>query len=157
MNEIGNLPKKHGLTAAEIMGMAKATSDSGKVEVSFKADVAADVKADVEDSLKKLAATVAALKATPEKVAGLTKKVAAATAKVPLLATKVTTSASVTMSNPFGDASAKAKAQADLDAVKSVQADVTKSIEGVQGKIGTIPAMATDALAKLTASFAAST
>jgi tRNA A22 N-methylase len=61
------------------------------------------------------------------------------------------------MSNPFGDASAKAKAKADLDAVKSVQADVTKAIEGVQGKVGTIPGMATDALAKLTASFAAST
>lgn len=157
IDDLTNLPKKHGLTAAELMGMAKATFDNGKVEVKLNADVSAEAKAEVEATLNKLNATVTALKATPDKVAALTTKAVAATAKVPVLATKISTSASVTVSNPFGSAEGKAKAQAELDSVKQVQADVTKSIEDVQGKITGIPAMATGALAKLTASFAAGT
>jgi prefoldin subunit 5 len=157
VDELGALPKKHGLTAADVMGLAKGTFENGKVEVSLKGDVSAAAKADVEATLKKLSATVTALKATPEKVTSLTTKVAAATAKVPVLASKVTASATATVSNPFGNADAKAKAKAEMDSVQKVQADVTKSVSDIQGKLTGIPAMATTALAKLTASFAAGT
>ncbi len=117
IDEIGALPKKHGLAAAEIMGMAKATFDSGKVELKLKADVGAE--------------------------------------KVPVLASKVTASATAASANPFGSADAKAKGTADLANVKQVQADAMKSINDLQAKLAGIPAMATKALAKASASFAA--
>ncbi|MBX3200440.1 MAG: hypothetical protein KF850_14800 [Labilithrix sp.] len=157
IDELGAFPKKHGLAAADVMGMAKATFDSGKVEMNLKADVAAEAAAELEVLLKRLNDTVIALKATPDHVAALTAKATAATAKVPLLATKVSSSASVTVANPFGSAEDKAKAQAEIDGVKQVQADTSKSISDVQAKVTGIPQMATAALAKLTASFAAGT
>lgn len=157
IDEVGALPKKHGLAAADIMGMAKGTFESGKVEVKLNGDVSAAAKADVEATLNKLNASVTALKATPEKVAALTTKVGALTAKVPVLASKVTASATVTASNPFGSADAKAKAKADMDGVQKVQADVMKSVSGMQAKIAGIPAMATSALAKASASFSGGT
>jgi hypothetical protein len=157
IDEIGALPKKHGLAAADVMGMAKGTFENGKVDVKLNGDVSAAAKADVEAALNKLSASVTALKATPDKVAALTTKVATLTAKVPALASKVTASATVTASDPFGNADAKAKAKADLDGVSKVQADVMKSVSGVQSKLAGIPAMATSAMAKASASFAAGT
>lgn len=156
IDEIGALPKKHGLAAAEIMGMAKGTFESGKVELKLKADVGAEAKADVEASLKKLAGAVTALKQTPDRVAALTTKIAAATAKVPVLASKVTATATAASANPFGSADAKAKGTADLASVKQVQADAMKSISDVQAKLAGIPAIATTALAKASASFTSS-
>jgi hypothetical protein len=157
IDDLGKLPKKYGLAAGEVMSMAKATFDSGKVELTFKGDVSAEAKAEVEGLLNRLNTTVTALKETPNKVTSLTAKVSAATAKIPLLATKVTTSATATASNPFGSADAKAKANAELASVKQVQADITKSVEDVQGKISELPGMATGALAKLTTAFSAGT
>jgi len=155
IDELGALPKKHGLAAAEIMGMAKGTFDNGKVDLKLKADVGAEAKADVEASLKKLAGAVTALRATPDKVASLTTKIASATAKVPVLASKITATATAASSNPFGSADAKAKGTADLANVKQVQADAMKSISDVQAKLAGIPAIATKALAKASASFTA--
>ncbi|CAN5894632.1 hypothetical protein BH11MYX4_BH11MYX4_13690 [soil metagenome] len=156
IDEIGALPKKHGLAAAEIMGMAKGTFESGKVELKRNADVGTEAKADVEASLKKLAGAVTALKQTPDRVAALTTKIAAATAKVPVLASKVTATATAASANPFGSADAKAKGTADLANVKQVQADAMKSINEVQAKIAGVPAIATKALAKASASFTSS-
>ena len=155
IDEIGALPKKHGLAAAEIMGMAKATFDSGRVELKLKADVGADAKADVEASLKKLAGAVVALKSTPDRIAALTTKMTTTMAKVPVLASKVTATATAASANPFGSADAKAKGTADLANVKQVQEDAMKSIRDVQAKLGGIPAIATKALAKASASFVA--
>jgi hypothetical protein len=137
------------------MAMAKGTFENGKAQVSFKSEVPAEAKADVEASMKKLADTVTALKSTPDKVAALTAKLPQLTAKVPVLATKITSSATVTASNPFGSAESKAKAKAEADSVNQVQQDVSKSINDAQSKISGIPALATTALAKLSASFAA--
>lgn len=157
IDDLGAFPKKHGLAAADVMGMAKATFDNGKVEMKLEADVAAEVKAELEALLKRLSDTVAALKATPDRVASLTAKATAAAAKVPVLATKVSSTASVKVSNPFGSAEEKAKAQAEIDSVQQVQADTSKSISDVQAKVTGIPQMATGALAKLAASFTAGT
>lgn len=154
IDDVTNLPKKHGITAADAMGMAKATVSSGKVEVKTSGELSAEAKAEIEALLTRLNGVVTGLKATPEKVAALTTKLAATTAKVPVLATKVSASAQTTIANPFGNAEGKAKAQADLASVQQVQADVTKSVSDTQSKIAGIPAMATSALAKLTAAFA---
>ncbi len=155
IDDLGAFPKKHGMAAADVMAMAKATFDNGKVEVNVKTDIAAEAKAELEALLKRLNDTVVALKATPDRVASLTAKATAATAKVPVLATKISSTASVKVSNPFGSAEEKAKAQAEIDSVQQVQAETSKAISDVQAKVTGIPQMATGALAKLTASFAA--
>lgn len=128
IDALATLPKRHGISATDLTVMAKATLDSGKVQLTLNGDVAAEAKADVEAQLTKLAGAISALKQTPERVASLTATLATATAKVPLLASKVTASATATAANPFGSADSKVKAQADLAAVQQVQADVMKSI-----------------------------
>lgn len=153
IDDLGAIPKKYGIAASDMAAMAKATFDSGKVEVKVKGDLSADAKKDIEAALNKLNGAVTALKATPDRVAALTAKTTAAVAKVPVLAGKVTASATATAANPFGKADEKAKAKADMDNVQKVQADVMKSVQGVQAKVVGIPAMATAALAKLSASF----
>ena len=155
IDQIGALPKKYGFTAGDMAAMCKATINDGTVDVKVNGNVSDDAKAEIKAALEKLKGVVAGLKATPTKVAALTKTAVADTAKVPVLATRVTTEATATSANPFGSADSKAKAKADLDSVKQVQADVNKSITDVQAKITGIPAMATDALAKLTASLTA--
>ncbi|MEO7108941.1 MAG: hypothetical protein ABI183_00770, partial [Polyangiaceae bacterium] len=87
----------------------------------------------------------------------LGKKAVADTALVPVLATRVTAQATVAASSPFGSADSKAKAKADMDSVKQVQADVSKSISDVQAKITGIPAQATGVLGKLTTTLAGGT
>jgi chromosome segregation ATPase len=154
IDQLAALPKKHGINAADMSAMAKATFEKGTVEVKLDAKASAEAKAEVEAALNRLKDTTVALKATPDKVASLTTKIASATAKVPVLATKITSSATVTASNPMASADAKAHAKADLDGVKQAQADVQKSISDTQAKVTGIPALATTALAKLTASFA---
>lgn len=154
IDQIGALPKKYGFTAADMAAMCKATMDNGSVDVKVNGDVSADAKAEIKAALEKLKSTIAGLKATPDKVAALGKKAVADTAKVPVLAGRVTTEASAVTMNPFGNKDDKAKAQADLDSVKQVQADVSKSITDVQAKITGIPSQATSALAKLTATLA---
>lgn len=154
VERITSLPKRHNLNAAEITQMAKATCDGGKVDVQLKGDVSAEAKAEVEAALKQLAQVVTDLKATPEKAAALGKTLVAATAKVPVLATKVSAGATATLSNPFGSAEDKAKAQASVDSLEKVKADVQKSISDAQAKVAGVPALATTALGKLTAAFA---
>jgi len=152
-DEIGNLPKKHHISAGDMAAMSKATFDNGKVEVKINGDVSAEAKAEVEATLKKLAHVVAELKATPAKVAALTEKLVKSTAKVPVLAAKVTSGATLTATNPFGSADSKAKANAEIAGVGKVQADVSKAIGDAQSKVTSIPGMATGALTKLGASF----
>ncbi len=153
LDQLANLPKKHGITAGDMSAMAKATFEKGTVEVKLDAKASAEAKAEVEAALNRLKDTVVALKATPDRVASLTTKIASATAKAPVLATKITSSATITASNPMASADAKAHAKADLEGVKQAQADVQKSIGDTQAKVTGIPALATTALAKLSASF----
>lgn len=154
IEEITSLPKKHHISAGDMAAMSKATFDNGKVEVKVNGDVSAEAKAEIEAALKKLSLIVAELKATPEKVAALTTKLVKVTAKVPLLATEITSKATLTSSNPFAGADMKAKATAEIGSVQKVQADVSKSISDAQSKVVGIPALATGALGKLGASFA---
>ncbi len=155
IDKLTSMPKRYGMSAGSVMGMAKGSLDGGKVDVKLDASVGAEAKAELEASLKQLGEIVVALKATPDKIAGLTKKLATITAKVPVLATKISTGASATMSNPFGSADGKAKAKADLDGLEKVKLDVNKSVADTQQKLTGIPALATGALGKLTAAFTA--
>lgn len=154
IEQLTSIPKRHGINAGELASLAKATFDNGTVKVELKGDVSAEAKAEVEAALNKLKDVVAQLKAVPEKAAAMTPKLAAATAKIPVLATKVSTGATLAISSPFANGETKAKANGDLAAVKTAQAEASKAVSDAQAKITGIPAMATGALGKLGASFA---
>jgi peptidoglycan hydrolase CwlO-like protein len=159
IDQVTSLPKRYKLNAKDVMGMASASVQSGQVNVNFdaKATIAEDAKAEVTTALTKLTDIVTGLKATPDKVAALGKKLATVSAKVPVLSTRVTSEATITVGNPMASADSKAKAQANIDGVKQIQATVQASIKDTQAKISGIPAMATTALGKITAAFAGAT
>jgi len=154
IEQLTSIPKRHGINAGELASMAKGTFDNGTVKVELKGDVKAEAKAEVEAALNKLKTVVAGLKAIPEKAAAMTPKLVAATAKIPVLATKVSTGATLAVSSPFASGETKAEANGDLAAVKTAQADASKAVSDAQAKITNIPALATGALGKLGASFA---
>jgi hypothetical protein len=159
IDQVTSLPKRYKLNVKDVMAMAQASAKDGTVNVNFdaKATVTEDAKAEVTAALTKVTDIVSGLKATPDKVAALGQKLATVSAKVPVLATRVTSEATVTVSNPLASADSKAKAQANIDGVKQIQATVQASIQDTQGKISGIPAMATTALGKITAAFAGHT
>lgn len=154
IEQLTSIPKRHGINAGELAGMAKGTFDNGTVQVSLKGDVSAEAKAEVEQALAKLKDVVAQLKAIPERTAAFAPKLVAATAKIPLLATKVSAGATLAISSPFANGETKAKANGDLTAVKAAQDEASKAVSDAQSKITGIPALATGALGKLGASFA---
>ena len=153
LDDLARLPEKHGLTLGDVLGMAKATLDSGKVTLNVGVDVGAEAKAELETLLTRLNEVVLELRRTPEKIVTLTKKIAEDTALVPILASRVTVSASTTALNPFAGAELRAKAQADVADLKLVQKEVNDTISETQAKIAGVPSMAAGALAKLEASF----
>ena len=153
IDHITAMPARLGIDVKSLMGMCSATLQSG--QVSFSADFSADaaVQAEVHGVLERLNYIVAGLKAIPSNVKALGQSAIAATAKAPVLATQVSTSANVTLANPFAKPEAKAQAQAEMNAVNQVQAEVSAKISEVQSTIMGIPTMAIDALAKFAAAF----
>ncbi len=152
LDSLALLPERHGLTLADVLGMASATLQSGKVTLNANVDVSAAAKEELETLLARLNELVIELKRTPEKVATLTKKIAEDTALVPVLAGQVTFLASTTAMNPFVAAEVRAKAQADAADLQRIQKEVTDTISETENKVMGVPAMATNALAKLEAS-----
>jgi hypothetical protein len=152
IDQLTSIPKRYGIDAADMIAMAKATVESGKVDVTVSGDVSEDARAEIETALTTLNGAVVALRATPDRVASLVSRIATSSAKVPELAAKISVGATAAAANPFAGEGAKAKAQADVQKVKQVVADVTKVVRDTQAKIVGIPAMATGALAKLMAS-----
>jgi len=154
VEQITSMPQRVGVDAKSLLGMAKATTENGQIAISadFSADAA--VRAEVEGVLAKLKGIVDGLKAIPQNTQALVAKAAEALVKVPALGIAVQSEATVKASNPFGKPEEKAQAQADLQSLAQVQADVQGTIQSVQQKVMELPALATSALAKLTASFA---
>jgi predicted small secreted protein len=154
VDQLTSMPARLNIDAKSLMGMAKATMDSGQIAISADLNLAAEAQAEVQALLDRIRAIVAGLQATPERVKLLGAQAAAAMGQVPVLAMGITTAAQAKLANPLASAESKAQAQADLQAVVGVQASVEAQIQDVQNKIMGIPALATEALAKLAASFA---
>ncbi len=154
IDQITSIPKRHDVNAAALASMVKAALQGGAVKLKVKSNVSDEAKAEITGALTKLKGAVTALKQTPERVALLGKKIATQVSRIPTLAGKVGASAATTIANPFADAAAKAKAQADMDNVKQVAADVVKVVTDTQAKILALPSKATGALSKLTAALA---
>jgi hypothetical protein len=154
VNDITSLPSRVGVNASSLLTSAKATVDSGQISLSADLNVDATAKAEIDRVFGHLQAVVAGLKAIPANAQALATKAGEALVKLPALATKVTAEANVKVSNPFAKPEEKAQAAADLQSLAQVQADVQGTIQQVQQQIMSIPALATSALAKLSASFA---
>lgn len=156
IDDMTSIPKRHGISAGDMIAMSKVAFESGSVQFKLAGDteVSAEAQREVETCLQRLASVSKALKATPSRVLSLTKRIFVSSAQLPLLAGRVTTQATMVVANPFGNAEEKAKARADLEGVTQVRADVTRSLGEAEAKIVGIPAMATGALGKLGASFA---
>ena len=154
ITQITSMPQRLNLNMKSLLGMAKATVDSGQIAISADFNADAMVRAEVEGVLGRLKAIVDGLRAMPQNAQVLTAKAASAMVAVPALGTKVTAEATLKLNNPFGKPEVKAQAQADLQSLAQVQADVQNTIQQVQQQVMGLPAMATSALAKLTAAFA---
>ena len=154
VEQLTSIPKRLNLNAKELMGMFKATADGGQVQLSAEINADAMAKAEVEGVLAKLKGIVDGLKAIPENTKALTAKAGEALVKVPVLGAKATTELTMKVNNPFAKPEEKAQAQADLQSIAQIQADIQGTIQSVQQKVMELPALATSALAKLTASFA---
>lgn len=153
IDHITQMPARLGIDARSLMAMCSTTLNSG--QIAFDASISPDaaIQAEIHGVLERLSFIVAGLQAIPQNVQALGQAAVEATAKVPLLATQVSTSANVTLANPFAKPEAKAQAQADMNAVNQVQAEVQMKISEVQSTIMGIPAMATEALAKFARAF----
>jgi hypothetical protein len=154
VNQITSMPQRLNLNASELMGMFKATAEGGQVQLSANIEADAMAKAEVEGVLAKLKGIVDGLKAIPQNTQALAAKAGEAILKVPALGVAAQSELTVKVSNPFAKPEEKAQAQADLNSLAQIQADVQGTIQSVQQKVMELPALATSALAKLTASFA---
>jgi hypothetical protein len=154
IEQVTSMPQRLGVNAKALLGMAKATVDGGQVAISadFSADAA--VRAEVEGVIMRLKAIVDGIKAIPQNAQALTVKAGSAMVAVPALGAKVTAESTMKVNNPFGKPEEKMRAQADLQSLAQVQADVQGTIQQVQQQVMGLPAMATGALAKLAAAFA---
>lgn len=155
LDQLSNLPKKLGINGADFMKLVKGTLDgTAQAGAAPIANLDANAKAELDTFLAQIKQFKEDLSSIPERAAGLTATCATMTGKVTMLATQVTTEASVVAANPFAAADAKKKAQDDAAAVAGIQADVSQRISATQQKITGIPGMATEALAKFTAALA---
>jgi len=154
IDDITTLPDRLGMDASALMSMVGATMEGGEVSISADMNLDAEAKAELEAVMNRLKGIVEGLKAMPDRVKVMMGRVSAASAQVPVLATEVTTSANLTLSNPLASDEDKAQAQADINNVAQIKGMVEAKIQEVQNQLANIPAMATEALARLTASFA---
>jgi hypothetical protein len=151
---VAEMPARLGIDMGSLVSSAKATMETGQISLSVDLTSDAAVRAEIENVFLRLRWIVDGLKAMPQNAKALATKAGEAIVKVPVLATRVTAEANVKVANPFAKPEVKAQAQADIQSLAQVQAEVQKSIQDVQQQIMGLPALATKALAKLTASFA---
>ncbi len=151
---LADMPARLGLDARSLLASAKATAETGQLSLSVDLTSDAAVRAEVQNVFMRLQWIVDGLRAMPANAKALATKAGQAIVEVPVLATRVTAEANVKVANPFAKPEVKAQAAADIQSLALVQADVQKSIQQVQQQIMGLPALATKALAKLTASFA---
>jgi len=151
---VTGMPQRLGVSASALLGSAKATMDSGQVQISADLTADAAIRAEVEGVIVRLKAITDGLKAIPQNAQALAGQAAQALVAVPALGMKAQSELTLKASNPFAKPEEKAQAQADLQSLAQIQADVQGTIQQVQQQVMGLPAMATGALAKLAAAFA---
>lgn len=151
IDQVTSMPQTLGVDAASLRGLAQASLENGEVSVNL--DIAADAKAEVEAVLLKIQGIVTGLKETPERVKTATGNIVAIGTKATGLVTKLTAKYQAKLSNPLLKADAKAKIQADLDAVLKLDADIKATVSDAKQTVTSLPSKGKEALVKLTAAF----
>lgn len=91
------------------------------------------------------------LLATPDKAQEMVSSLAATSTRIPALATTASADAAQTLVNPLASKKDKDKAKQRQKDVKKIQAEAQQAVKDAQGKVGGVPARATEATAKLIA------
>jgi hypothetical protein len=152
IEQLTTIPEKHGVNAADLTGLAKASLDGGEVSVDL--DIEGDAKAEIEQMLATIKGIGVGIKELPQRSATAAKNIVALGTKGAGLATSLTTKYQAKLSNPMMKADKKAEVQAELDSVMKVQADLKGTVSQAKADVMGLPAKGTEALAKLTAALA---
>ena len=153
IDQVTTMPSRLGVDGPQLMALAKASIDSdGGVAVEI--DVSADGKAEIEALLKTISGIGVGLKETPQRAVTASKNIVALGAKAAALTTKLTAKYNAKLSNPLAKADEKAKVQAELDMVVSLNGEIKGTVNDAKAQVMAIPAKGTEALAKLTKAFA---
>jgi hypothetical protein len=153
INQLSEMPGRLGLDAKALTGMASASLTDGKVEVSV--DISAEAKAEVEAMLNTVKGIGVGLKEIPNRVPVATKNIVGHGAKAAALVAKLTAKYQAKLSSPFTKADEKLKIQGELDMVVKLDADIKATVGDAKTTVMSLPAKGTEALAKITAAFAA--
>lgn len=147
VKQVGELPAKANVDVPTFNAMvAKLLNGEPVAEIPSVPDTAkAEMDAFIA-SIKKFQADIAA---TPDKATALTAMIAEKSVQVPTLVTAVAAESSAVTMNPLASKADKEAAKAQADGAKALEGDVNKKIEGIKGKIGSIPGEAAKALTKL--------
>lgn len=153
IEQISSMPGRLGVDAKGLTALASASLSNGEVSVNL--DVSAEAKAEIEALLKTVQGIGVGLKAIPERVPVATKNIVGHGAKAVALVAKLTAKYQAKLSSPFTKADEKLKIQGELDIVMKLDADIKASVNDAKATVMGVPAKGTEALAKITAAFAA--
>lgn len=153
IEQISSMPGRLGLDAKGLTALASASFSDGKVEINM--EMSAEAKAEVEALLNTVKGIGVGLKELPNRVPVATKNIVGHGAKAVGLVTKLTAKYQAKLSSPFTKAEEKAKIQGELDMVVKLDADIKATVGTAKETVMSLPNKGTEALAKITAAFAA--
>jgi hypothetical protein len=152
VEQVTSIPTEHGVDAASLTGLAKASFEGGTVSVDL--DVSAEAKAEIETMLKTIQGIAVGLKETPERATAATKNILALGVKATGLVGKLQAKYQAKLSNPLAKAEEKAKIQGELDLVLKIDGEIKTTIGEAKSTVTGVPAKGTEAMGKLTAALA---
>lgn len=153
IEQISSMPGRLGVDAKGLTALASASFTNGEVSVNL--DVSAEAKAEIEALLTTIKGIGTGLKEMPSRVPVATKNIVGHGAKAVALVTKLTAKYQAKLSSPFTKADEKVKIQGELDIVVKLDADIKTTVNDAKATVMAVPQKGTEALAKITAAFAA--
>jgi hypothetical protein len=153
ISEVGTMPTRLRIDASELRAVLVSKFRGTGVNLTGELADRQKVKLQIDVLLARVDGVMLGLKAMPSRAQALTETCGAAVAKLPVLASRVNAQAKATLQNPLARAEDKARAKLEMGSVSKVQADLQATIQQVQSTASTLPALASEALVKLTSSF----
>lgn len=153
IEQISSMPGRLSIDAKGLTAMASASLKDGTVAVNL--DISAEAKAEVEVLLNTVKGIGIGLKELPNRVPVAAKNIVGHGAKAAALVAKLTAKYQAKLSSPFTKAEEKLKIQGELDIVVKLDADIKATVGTAKETVMGLPSKGTEALAKITAAFAA--
>ena len=153
ISEVGSMPARLRIDPSELRAVLVSKFRGTGVNLTGELAERQKVKVQIDVLLARVDGVMLGLRAMPSRAQALSETCGAAVARLPVLASRVNAQARATLKNPEARAEDKARAKAEMASVSKVQADLQATIQQVQSTASTLPALANEALAKLTTSF----